>query len=195
MAEKKEYRSAVRSRRLIRQAFLELLDEKPFEKITITDIVTRADLNRSTFYAHYPDIIGVVEDIQEDIFRANITLLENTHYRDFLKDPMPYLTSITSILQENIGLFKKLGHTEALHIRLDDFRRIIVEDIHNHKDIPEQYRNSPAFSIRVYFFIGGIMNTYQQWAEGVLHCSLEEITQEIAKMIQGAAEDFFQGKM
>ena len=37
--EKKEYRSAVRSRKLIRQAFYELLKEKSFEKITVTDIL------------------------------------------------------------------------------------------------------------------------------------------------------------
>ena len=56
MAEKKEYRSAVRSRRMIRQAFMDLLHEKPLEKITATDIIRRADINRSTFYAHYPDV-------------------------------------------------------------------------------------------------------------------------------------------
>lgn len=49
MAPKKEYRSAVRSRRLIREAFLQLLQEKELRKITVTDIVNRADINRTTF--------------------------------------------------------------------------------------------------------------------------------------------------
>ena len=48
--EKKEYRSALRSRKMIRQAFFELLKEKSFEKITVTDVVKKADVNRSTFY-------------------------------------------------------------------------------------------------------------------------------------------------
>ena len=60
MSVKKNYRNAVRSKKMIRQACLELLQEKPCEKITVTDIVARADLNRSTFYAHYPDICGSV---------------------------------------------------------------------------------------------------------------------------------------
>ena len=68
MAERKEYRSAIRSRRLIHQAFLELLREKPFEKITVTDIVNRADINRSTFYAHYPDVRGLVEALVETLY-------------------------------------------------------------------------------------------------------------------------------
>ena len=63
MEQKKEYRSAARSRRLIRRAFLELLDERPFEKITVLELAERADVNRSTFYAHYPDIFGVVEEL------------------------------------------------------------------------------------------------------------------------------------
>ena len=61
MAEKKEYRSAIRSRRFIRQAFMELLREKRLEKITVTDIVNRADINRSTFYAHYTDVKALIE--------------------------------------------------------------------------------------------------------------------------------------
>ena len=36
--EKKEYRSAVRSRKMIRQAFFELLKEKNFEKITVNGL-------------------------------------------------------------------------------------------------------------------------------------------------------------
>ena len=41
MADKKEYRSAIRSRKMIRQAFLELLKEKSFEKIFIVLLIVR----------------------------------------------------------------------------------------------------------------------------------------------------------
>lgn len=107
MAERREYRSSVRSRRMIREAFLELLDEKEFGKITVTDITNRADLNRSTFYAHYPDVRGVVEEIQDEIIEGNMTLVKEMKYRNVLKDPMPYLNSICKTLEENIRLLKK----------------------------------------------------------------------------------------
>lgn len=188
MGEKKEYRSAVRSRRLIRQAFQELLLEKPFEKITITDIVTRADLNRSTFYAHYPDIHGVVEEIQDEIESRNMQLIQQLQYRNILQDPMPYLQGITAILQENIELLKRLGHTEFLHNRLDNFRRLMVADVLEHSSLPQELRQSEAFAVHVHFFIGGIMNTYQQWAEGLLDCSLEEISGQIAKLIKSSGQ-------
>ena len=108
MAERREYRSAIRSRRMIREAFIALLQEKPFAKITVTDVVNKADLNRSTFYAHYPDIQGIVEEIQDEIISRNIKLIQEIQYRNILKDPMPYLQSISGILNENITLFQQM---------------------------------------------------------------------------------------
>lgn len=190
MAEKKKYRSSVRSRRLIRQAFLALLDEKEFEKITVTDIVNRADLNRSTFYAHYPDIYGVIEEIQDETIRRNMELFEQIEYRNILKDPIPYLQSIAVTLEENLELYKKLGNTIHVHHQLEIYRQMMVNDIMNNSDIPEIVRNSPTFAIRIHFFLGGIINTYQQWAEGALNCTLDEIGKDIAQVIQQSASDF-----
>lgn len=64
---KAEYKSAVRSRTLIKRAFLELLREKSIDKITVTDIVARADINRGTFYAHYDDIDSLRKAVWADI--------------------------------------------------------------------------------------------------------------------------------
>ena len=44
-----------RTRKLLHDAFLELVIEKGYEKITIQDILDRADVGRSTFYVHYRD--------------------------------------------------------------------------------------------------------------------------------------------
>jgi AcrR family transcriptional regulator len=66
MGEKAEYKSAIRSRRLIRQAFIELMNEKEIDNITVTDIVKRADINRGTFYAHYKYTRAVIEQIKND---------------------------------------------------------------------------------------------------------------------------------
>ena len=183
MAEKKEYRSSIRSRKLIRKAFLELLQEKEFQKITVTDVVKRADLNRSTFYAHYPDIRGVVEELQNEVLQHNSMQIKNLDVRSLVQNPIPYLQEISHLLGENVELFKRLGHTEELHVRLDEFRRLIVEQLCTNENIPQQIRQSPSFFVRIHFFIGGMMNTYQQWAEGYLDCSLEENTAEIGNLI------------
>lgn len=192
MAERKEYRSALRSRRLIRKAFDELMQEREFSRITVTDIVNRADLHRSTFYAHYPDIYGIVDEMQDEIIRENMQLFTQIEYRNILKDPMPYLQSIAKTLNETTELLRRLGHTVSLQQQLDKYRRLMTEDIMYHSDVPEEVRRSPYFSARVCFFLGGIMSTYQQWAEGNMDCTLEEISRDIARVIQQTASAFLE---
>ena len=106
MAEKKEYRSAIRSRRFIRQAFLELLKEKRFDKITVTDIVNRADINRSTFYAHYTDVKALIEEIQYEIVDRSISLIKEIDFLELLNSPIPFLRKLIDIANENRELGK-----------------------------------------------------------------------------------------
>ena len=51
----KSDRRAMRSKRLIMEAWRELVLEKEYKKITVSDIVERADIGRATFYAHFED--------------------------------------------------------------------------------------------------------------------------------------------
>ena len=70
-------RNARRTRALIEGAFLELMKEKPYTKISVREITEKADINRSTFYLHYQDIYDllnkietrITEDIKETIFQ------------------------------------------------------------------------------------------------------------------------------
>lgn len=48
-------RRAARSKRLIVEAWRELILEKEYKKISVKDIVERADIGRATFYAHFED--------------------------------------------------------------------------------------------------------------------------------------------
>lgn len=43
----------IRSKKMITDAFIELIEEKGYENITIKDIAERAMVNRKTFYSHY----------------------------------------------------------------------------------------------------------------------------------------------
>ena len=51
------------TKRVIRESFLQLLNEKPLGKITVKDITDRCGVNRNTFYYHYQDIPELVEEI------------------------------------------------------------------------------------------------------------------------------------
>jgi AcrR family transcriptional regulator len=56
-----------RTKRLLQDALIELLKEKQYQKITVTDIVTRAGLSRTTFYAHYDYKEELIEQCLEDL--------------------------------------------------------------------------------------------------------------------------------
>lgn len=51
----------IRTRQLIINAFADLLRQKDFNSITISDITKKATINRSTFYAHFSDKYALVD--------------------------------------------------------------------------------------------------------------------------------------
>lgn len=183
MAEKKEYRSAIRSRRLIRAALLELLQEKKFEKITVTDIVKRADINRSTFYAHYPDVMGLLEELMEDTVNRSIDLVSGIDMRQFLEEPMPVLEKLIAIGEENMEIYKMLGNSDFAMRQVERMKNVLVENTAGAVNIPEHIRKSGTFHIHMHFFIGGILNVYQQWILGGLDSSPDEIMKHLAELI------------
>ncbi|HZG86533.1 TetR/AcrR family transcriptional regulator [Paenibacillus sp.] len=50
---KKEDRRVQRTRLALQEAFIDLMIEKGYEAVTVQDIIDRANIGRSTFYAHY----------------------------------------------------------------------------------------------------------------------------------------------
>ena len=67
MAAQKEDRRIRRTKRLLRQALAELMNEKDFKDITVKEITDRADLNRGTFYFHYTDTYDLREKIEDEL--------------------------------------------------------------------------------------------------------------------------------
>lgn len=47
----------------IRKNFLELLEEKPLNKITVNELAARCGINRNSFYYHYQSLPALLEDI------------------------------------------------------------------------------------------------------------------------------------
>ena len=188
MEKHKEYRSAVRSRRMIRSAFLELLREKPYEKITVTDIVNRADINRSTFYAHYPDVRGLVEQITGEIIDHSVEMAREMDIQDFIADPLPYLQELNSLGLENAELYKLLSRSDFALRQMEQVKLTLTERLSSAVEIPEHIRASVDFQIQMNFFLGGIFNIYILWIRGVLSCTMDDIARQMALFIQRNAD-------
>ena len=58
---KKEDLRVIRTKKLIFTAFINLIQEKDYNSITVQDISDRAMINRSTFYSHFKDKQDVLD--------------------------------------------------------------------------------------------------------------------------------------
>ena len=62
--------------KLIMQTFGEMLDEMPFDKITVSALTRRSDISHNTFYYHYSDIYDLLEVwIRREIARRTLEYL------------------------------------------------------------------------------------------------------------------------
>ena len=71
-----------RTRSLILQSFSELLAEKGFESISVQDVTDKAEINRATFYKHFPDKYALLDYSISQMFRQEIEkrMLNACHY-------------------------------------------------------------------------------------------------------------------
>lgn len=184
MGSKAEYRSAARSRRLIREAFLEIIQESGSAKMTVTEIVRRADINRATFYAHYPDVQGVISEIENEIIGKMFDVLRESHHGDFLSDPRPLLEEIRSYVEENIDYFRILVEANEAPPFMEKMKRVFVDFMATYEGVPAEIRADKRYPLRCMYFAGGLLSIYQQWLLGGLDCGLDTITDETGELIE-----------
>ena len=184
MSSKAEYRSAKRSRKLIRDAFLDILQENGSSKMTVTEIVRRADINRATFYAHYPDVKGVVDEIENEIIKKMLDVLKSAPQSDFFQNPAPLLHSVNSYVEENIDQFRILVKANEALPFMEKMKSVFVDFMSSYEMIPAEIRSDPRFSMRCIYFAGGIISSYQQWLLGTLECELEDLSRETENLLK-----------
>lgn len=184
MGEKKIYRNAIRSRQMIRRAFLELLGEKPCEKITATDVIQRADINRSTFYAHYPDVRGIMDEIMTEITQMFRNMLQSVDFTVFFEDPMPILLEVIAFLRRNQEMYQMLLQSSMALEQLDQLKKVLIIQVLETPNLPVQNLGSVAVSLRVRMLLSGLIDTYRQWLAGEFSCTMEEAAEEIAAVIR-----------
>ncbi len=182
-----EYKNAARSRRLICRALVDLLHEKPLEKITVTDIVTRADINRGTFYAHYSGIPDVVENIIEN---SCVPLREalSDYAPGKMSDPAVVLNKLQSMLEKDQEFYQKILNSNIAILFVERLRQVVIEYILQHeKEFPAHNHDDYIFS--VIFGSGGVIMMYVDWFSGRLSGTLSELTEKAVSVIQWMVQE------
>ena len=57
----------VKTRRAIRNALIELVEEKDVGKITVKELCERAEISKPAFYSHYGNIYDVVDEVENEV--------------------------------------------------------------------------------------------------------------------------------
>ncbi len=79
----------IKTRRSIKEAFMELILMKPVNKITVTELAERAEISKGTFYLHYLDIYDLYNRLVEEV--ANKIAESFNPYPDLFTAPETFV--------------------------------------------------------------------------------------------------------
>ncbi|NIK68221.1 TetR-like C-terminal domain-containing protein [Paenibacillus sp. BK720] len=85
----------LRTRQLLRDAFIDLLEEMDIEKISVNKLAERATINRVTFYLHYKDIPDMLEKMADDMIEDIHQVLD----RSTVKSDSPEVINTTMLVK------------------------------------------------------------------------------------------------
>lgn len=84
--------SSEKTKKLIRSTFAQLIKENDgLDKVTVSELVRRADINRGTFYNHYDSIYDIAEEFESEIIQ---TLVEDNKPLTSLNDVNAYFDKV-----------------------------------------------------------------------------------------------------
>lgn len=184
-------KNALRSVRMLEEAYVELLSEKDPEKITVSDIARKADLNRGTFYAHFDDIHDLERSLTDEMLHRLTAILSEVVNESFLENPRPILDRIGEFLTENRDVIQRFVLTGKL---LNFFNT--MEDRLREQTVEKLTREHPddiPFILFVSdYVVGGILHTYESWLNGrdgsvsieMVNDNLERLVRSTGKFVK-----------
>ena len=161
-----ENRNSRRSIRLLKEAFLRLLAEKPFDQITVSDVTREADLNRGTFYAHYDNIEGLLRATMEDITERVSLLMDQSLSADFLDDPMPVLSRIGDYLGSDRALHEKIVSSTSVEPFINSLHEMFRKKIRERLRQDTSHPATKVDLVTIEYLASGVLGTYRSWLSG-----------------------------
>ncbi len=122
--------TALRTKKAICDALKDLLQEKPFSKITVSELIRKCNINRKTFYYHFEDIYGLLRwMLEQETFEVvkNFDLLVD--YQDAFIYVIDYVKENSYVLN---CIYDSVGRDELKRFLYKDFNGImkkLLQDI------------------------------------------------------------------
>lgn len=171
--QKKLDRRARYTRMVLKQSLLQLMKEKPIAKISVKELCEKADVNRTTFYAHYNDIQELLEQTEAELFGSIQKDLENGLNN---LDIATMITNMLGAIQDNADLcrvlFGKYGDTAYLGKILAFAEKATTASWK--KVLPDQ--SDETLHSMYLFFSSGAVAVIRDWLLGGMQEPVEKLS-------------------
>lgn len=156
----------------IGQAVIDLMKQKPFNEIRVTDIVSQAGVSRMTYYKYYTSKIDVLKDfLQEIILAYDMEQKENYPNALFQKNQIFHSICFFERYAPLLEVLAVNGQYELLMQSILQYTkdRIIT--------------NPTMGDYKIYYYTGAVIGVFIRWLEKGKPESPEELTETIWKII------------
>lgn len=179
MAGKKNNRRTAYTRNVIRESFLELLAEQDIQKITVTDITKKADVNRGTFYQHYKDPIDLFNQIETELTDQILPTIKLQHTDNIAV----WLSRFIDVLQANrllsLTLLKSSHSSYLMNTIFAEVHDLAIESFKG------LYDETNPILLEYYFnyFVKGTLGIIIEWLSNDDGTSSEDISLVLSKVL------------
>ena len=159
------------------EAFLMLLNEKDLNKITVSDVIKKAGIVRSTFYNHYENISALICAIEDKTLHDIFSLMETFHPKNNQEICRFYFKSLCRYTQTNVFLASVLKGPSP-----DKFFRKAITLFHQYvKTVTQQATPSrhskEEYSYMVASCIGSTLGVLHKWSRDSFSLPVDEVAE------------------
>ena len=170
----------IKTRKIIRQTFIEMLCEMDYDKITVQELAKRAVINRKTFYSHYDSLDDLLKEIQHETAQKFIERTRN------MKRPR----DIDKVTREFFLYSEALGRLgEKLNCCDTNLAQGIKDEIMTQM-WDSQANNNSVHNIITAFVTQSTLAIYRQWVRDGRQILLDDIINITIELICRGVNNF-----
>lgn len=178
----------IKTKRIIKNALIDLMSEKEVSRITITELSERALINRKTFYRHYETISDVVSELEHELISEFADTLRNSNTSCL--DVAGVVADISNLIERRRDYFVKIMKLNPAIFstgRIKDMlRRTVAVSLKNIGGI----RDGETLAEISQFIVSGVLALYSEWFDNGCTGSLDRITETSQKLILNGLRSF-----
>jgi AcrR family transcriptional regulator len=171
-----------RTRDALGDALVALMQEKPFDTITVQDVLDRADVSRSTFYTHYSDKDDLLMSDAEEFFEAiSMALSQAGDKSDRVFPVQEFFAHLADVQPFFKALMKSGKYQENMELARGHFARGIERRL---AELPRS-RSIPAHELPAIAFThaGALLSLLTWWLDRGMRESPAEMDQLFHRMV------------